>query len=313
MKLSNIKYFLFFVLLFARYSGLCCMNEYRALVSGVIVYKDISDRLTAPSGRLSTENKKHLLEQLHKVDSIYKITGKLEDYSDYAVMLVYNGEYLRAKAIFIEIESKSPGLYATASNLGTTYELLGQNDLALHWITKAIKINPNSHNGSEWIHVKILEAKIKANGDDKYFLTHNLLSLDFGNSEKPENKNNIDLIKLRSQLYHQLSERMSFANPQDQIVGQLLFDLGNVNAIVMDVKSGLEVYEVAKKYGFSSPVLIKREKHFISLQNRAKMVGQAEDLVEDNLLSTFLIFLTLFVSFIAGIRYLIKRFKKQKL
>ena len=183
MKLPNIKYFLFFVLLFARYSGLCCMNEYRALVSGVIVYKDISDRLTAPSGRLSTENKKHLLEQLHKVDSIYKITGKLEDYSDYAVMLVYNGEYLRAKAIFIEIESKSPGLYATASNLGTTYELLGQNDLALHWITKAIKINPNSHNGSEWIHVKILEAKIKANGDDKYFLTHNLLSLSPKSSE----------------------------------------------------------------------------------------------------------------------------------
>ena len=43
---------------------------------------------------------------------------------------------------------------------------------------------------------------------------------------------------------------MLFIKPQDQVVGQLLFDLGNVNAIVMDVKSSLEVYEVAKNMVF---------------------------------------------------------------
>ena len=158
MKFSNIKYFFFFVLLFARQSGLCCMNEYRALLNGTITDREMGNAV--PSKRFDAGN---ILEQFSEAAGTYKRTGKLEDYSDYGVMLAYNGEYLRAKAIFIEIENKSPGLYATASNLGTTYELLGQNDLALHWITKAIKINPNSHNGSEWIHVKILEAKIKAN------------------------------------------------------------------------------------------------------------------------------------------------------
>lgn len=310
MRPSNFKYPFLILILLGGHIGLCCINEYRTLLNGKVEFTDADN--AAPFGRFNQDNKAYLLEQLHKADSIYKVTGKIEDYSDYGALLVYNGQYLQAKAIFIEIESKTPGLYATASNLGTTYELLGQNDSALFWITKAIKINPNSHDGSEWIHLKVLEGKLKSNGNDNYFLTHNLLSLDFGDSEKPVNKNNIDLLKLRNQLYHQLNERMSFVKPQDQIVGQLLFDLGNVNAMTMDVKSGLQVYEVAKKYGFNSELLNKRESHFKSLQRKADFRNNTEGWAKKNPSTAFFILIVFFVVFVAGLIYFIKRVRKNK-
>jgi len=310
MRPSNFKYLFLFVCLLGGQLGLCCINEYRTLLNGKVVFTDADN--AAPFGRFNLENNKYLSEQLHKADSIYKATGKIEDYSDYGAMLVYNGQYLQAKSIFIEIESKTPGLYATASNLGTTYELLGQNDSALYWITKAIKINPNSHEGSEWIHLKILEAKIKSSGDNKYFLTHNLLSLDFGNTENPENKNNIDLLKLRDQLYHQLNERMSFVKPQDQIVGQLLFDLGNVNAMTIDVKSGLQVYQVAKQYGFTSDLLTKRERHFKTLQRKANFRNSTEGWAKKNPSTALLILIVLLIAFVTGLIYFTKRFRKRK-
>ncbi len=310
MKPTNLKYFFLFVFIIGGQLGLCCINEYRTLLSGKVESKDADD--VAPSGRFNPDNKDYLIQQLHKADSIYMATGKIEDYSDYGSMLVYFGQYLQAKSLFMEIESKSPGLYATASNLGTTYELLGQNDSAHFWINKALKINPISHGGSEWIHLKILEAKIKAKGDEKYFLTHNILSLDFGDSKKPENKNLIDLQNLRSQLYHQLSERMSFIKPQDQIVGQLLFDLGNINAMTMDVKSGLQVYKVAKEYGFNSKLLAKRESHFKTLQLKADLRNDTEGWAKKNPSTAIFILLALFITFLTGLNYFVKRFRKNK-
>ncbi|MCX7421427.1 MAG: tetratricopeptide repeat protein [Planctomycetia bacterium] len=79
--------------------------------------------------------------------------------NDYAVMLVRAGELDEALAVLNEIEAVKPGLYATAANLGTVYELSGDVEKALHWIQEGIARNPKSHFGSEWIHVRILQAK----------------------------------------------------------------------------------------------------------------------------------------------------------
>ncbi len=105
---------------------------------------------------------------------------------------------------------------------------------------------------------------------------------------------------------------MSFIKPQDQIVGQLLFDLGNVNAITMDVKSGLQVYEVAKNYGFTSDLLTKRESHFKSLQRKADFRNNTEGWAKKNPSTAFFILLALFVVFVAGLIYFVKRIRKNK-
>ena len=281
------------------------------MLNGTTVFTDADN--VAPIGRFGFSDKSYLLKKLYEADSIYKATGKIEDYSDYGAMLIYNGQYLEGKRVFQEIESKSPGLYATAANLGTTYEILGINDSAYFWINKALGINPKSHQGSEWIHLKILEAKIKSNNDHTYFQNHSILSLDFGHTEIPENRSKLDLEVLRDQLYHQLNERMTFIKPKDLIVGQLLFDLGNVNAITRDVKSGLQVFEVAKEYGFQSKLLDKREKHFKSLQRTAEFRNHTEGWARENPAKAVLISATLFIALLAGIFLIIKRFRKGKI
>ncbi|OYU96919.1 MAG: hypothetical protein CFE21_01125 [Bacteroidetes bacterium B1(2017)] len=260
--------------LFSAAIGNCCINEYRALLNGDISFTDAGN--AAPFAHFDETNKTLLLEKLREADSIYKRSKKLEDYSDLGSMLIYSGKFLDAKKIFQEIEEKSPGRYQTAANIGTTYELLGQNDSALYWIKRAVEINPNSHEGSEWIHVKILEAKIRANGNENYLWTHSILSLDFGDELLPVNKNNIDLDNIQSQLRNQLNERISFIKPKDPIVAQLLFDLGNVCALTMDATSGLQVYRVAKEYGYNSTLFEKRMAYFEKLQEKADFKNNTE-------------------------------------
>lgn len=310
MKIAKFTLSFFLLFLLGDITAIGCMNEYRALLNGRI--EELPEQNAVPYGRFNSGNRDNLVEQLHQADSIYRATGKVEDYSDYGTMLVYAGQYQKAKAVFQAIERRVPGRYATAANLGTTYELLGRNDSAYYWIDKALKINPKSHRGSEWIHLKILEAKMKARGDAQYFLTHKVLSLDFGQVEAPENKNNLDLHVLRDQLYDQLHERMSFVKPEDPIVGLLLFDLGNVTAITMDVKSALEVYEVAKEYGYRSDLLAKRESHFKALQRKADLRNLTEGWSKENIkLAIFILAISL-ITFLTGLVYLIKRLKKRK-
>jgi tetratricopeptide (TPR) repeat protein len=61
----------------------------------------------------------------------------------------------------LSIEKKKPNLYETASNLGTAYELQGNIPLAIEWIKEGIKRNAESHGGTEWLHLLILETKLQ--------------------------------------------------------------------------------------------------------------------------------------------------------
>jgi len=315
MKTYRMKFLTCIVSLFIFQAGQCCINEYRALLNGEIVMGD--EGYGAPHGRFDIHDKEYLQNRLHYIDSMYKVTGSIQDYSDLGTMLVFDGQYIRAKKIFQEIEIKSPGLYNTAANLGTTYELLGQNDSAYFWIKKAMKINPESHQGSEWIHLKILEAKIKSKGDASYFQTHNILDLDFGTDEIPVNKNAIDLNTLCQQLYNQLNERITFIKPKDPIVAQLLVDFGNASAIATDATSALEIYESAKEYGYYSDLFEKRYAYFNSLQAKADTRNEAEKAARGffnkNPIGTLLILVGIVIVVVAAVIFLFIRIRKKRI
>ncbi len=63
--------------------------------------------------------------------------------------------------------AQHPNDYSIIANLGTAYELTGNDEKALELIRKAVAINPNSHYNSEWIHVRILEEKVGKKQYDK--------------------------------------------------------------------------------------------------------------------------------------------------
>lgn len=235
-------------------STFACLNgDTKYLKNGFLLYIDREGRI--PLGH-RFPGRTALLSAKHDLDSLYKTTKDIDFLSDEALVMILLKDYKDAIKIYEQIEKRKPGRYSTASNMGTAYELLGDNENALKWIKRSVEIDENSHENSEWIHVKILEAKLKGvsaiNSDF-------LLNTNFGEADLPRTTMKKDqVLKLAAALYYQLNERVSFIKGKDQIIAQLLFDLGNVlylGALVSDAK---QVYNLAGEYGYNKPLLAKR-------------------------------------------------------
>lgn len=181
-------------------------------------------------------------------------------------MLVYLGRYQEAETVFTAIEKMKPGLYNTAANLGTTYELLGKNELALKWLRRAVQINPESHRGSEWIHIRILETKICG---DSCITTNYLLGKDWGNADQPTSDFSRDsLLVLKNQLFYQLNERVSFVPKPNKIVAQLLTDLGAIDMLLGYKYDADHVYDFAQSYGAKD--MLTKKRRALALQENSK-------------------------------------------
>lgn len=283
-----------FILIFQ--TSYACLNERRVLLNGKITISD--EESPVPYGQNYLEKKSQIQLKLKEVYKKWIENKSLDDYSDYGVLLVYLGEYEKALKVYESIEKIMPGLYSTASNIGTIYELLGENELAYKWIEKAIKIEPESHYGSEWLHLKILKVKL----NQKPLSTSYFLNTEFGNNIIP--KSNLDLKKLNDlkyQIYYQLDERVSFIKPKDKIVALLLFELGNICALTDDATSAFRVYKRAKEYGYSSELFEKRFKYVEKLQlklgkNGSKHLDDYE--LDYNLITNIIIIFAIILFFI---------------
>ncbi len=173
-------------------------------------------------------------------DVLYKRVVKdptVENLNDYAVALCHTGDPLGAIKILLRIESEHPKGYRTASNLGTAYELAGNNDLALRWIAEGIRRNPDSHEGSEWIHVAILQAKVQIAKNPKWLDDHDVLGLKFGEEEHPRmpfvlptgvNGKSLNIHDIQNALQHQLHERLQFTSAPDAVASQLIHDFADL-------------------------------------------------------------------------------------
>ena len=178
-----------------------------------------------------------------------------------ALKELLTGEASKAVEMFLEIEQKYPGQYSTASNLGTAYELSGNNPKALEWINEGIKRNKRSHYGTEWLHSKILEAKINLEKDPEYFKrewsilpsTRTMIGAwDNGSQGK-----NLDAIEIA--LIYQLKERLVFVKPKDPVVADLLFTYSWLVAERSeDIKTALELLKWSNEYGFSDQKLLDK-------------------------------------------------------
>ena len=187
----------------------------------------------------------------------YQESNSFKDLADYAAMLTYLGEYQNAKNIYHNLEKRHPDLYRTASNLGTIYELIGKPDSAYFGIKRSLELNPNSHHGSEWIHLKILNFKLSQSQD----YSQSILGFDFGDNFKPKMEHD-SLNHWLHHIEHQLQERTIFVKPKNKIVGNLYFDYGNLLALTTDLEAAIEAYEHAQEYGYNTELLRFRLKYF---------------------------------------------------
>ena len=173
------------------------------------------------------------------------------DRADYGGVLVHLGQLEKARTVLEAAEAAEPGNYAVAANLGTTYELLGENAKALEWIKKGMERNPASHQASEWVHVKILEAKQALAADPKWLETHSVLGADYGAEPRPSfhaKELRMENRRVLNSAGYQLAERLQFVKAPDPLVGDVLFDLANALAVAGTVETALGVYELAQEY-----------------------------------------------------------------
>lgn len=241
------------VLVLISFKTFACLNgDTKILKNGVELYYE--EQQSVPLGhRFDVKNFQKLIQELQDE---YKKTNDIDYLSDKGYVLIIDGKYQEALKLYLEIEKIKPNRYSTASNLGTLYELMGENEKAYEWIKKSIQLNPESHKGSEWLHLKILEAKIKKLKDVSGQF---LINTTFGLETIPKTKlSKEQLEELYKALFYQINERVTFIKPKDQIISVLLFELGNVAILNKDYLSASEIYGLSKKYGFQDELINKR-------------------------------------------------------
>jgi tetratricopeptide (TPR) repeat protein len=257
----------------------CLNGEQLELSTGKPLYMDHGG--SVPYGHIFI-SKAYLLNEIKVLDSVYKRTKNLDYLTDKGLVMIIAGEYQKAIDLYLQIEKIKPGRYSTASNIGTAYELTGNNEQALKWISRAITINPASHKNSEWIHVNILKLKI----NKKIAVSAlSLIGIDFGQEERPRSiLSKPELEKLADALFYQLNERMSFIKPKDQIIAQLLFEYANINMLLGDNTTAHDCYEQAQEYGLNEKLVgiryhltLDRIKELDSIIIHSEMVRQGYD------------------------------------
>lgn len=224
-----------------------------------------------------------LFDYLHFLEESQDTASSFARKNDMAVVYMRLSDPATARDLLIEIESEFPGDYSVAANLGTAYELLGNLDSALYWIKKAVSIDPNAHNGSEWIHVMILRYRIAKEKNPQYLSGSSALMLDFGDTDLPSNPYSLNIEKVRNELGYQLRERLSFILPPDTLMGMLLFDFANLVALSDQAVQALWYYEAAREFGFVSELLdarVERIEEIIAKDPDAKLSKYAGEEVE---------------------------------
>ncbi len=199
-----------------------------------------------------------------RMESDLRDKTDIDSRNDYAVSVARLGDYSKAITILNEIEKQSPGLYFTATNLGTVYELAGNNKEALKWIAEGIKRNKKSHEGTEWLHARILEAKIKQAEDPTYLLKHSVLDLDWNAVTGKETEFIIHGTRIPSNavqkaLLYQLEERMQLVKPKDLVVAQLLHDYAELIAATSVLEDAIRLHQLSMEYGYPDRVAVENE------------------------------------------------------
>src|SRR5688572_26564188 len=204
---------------------------------------------------LKTSIATDLREDGRKMEESLRGSTSFDDRNDYAVALMYLGRADEAVAILKTLESEKPGDYSIAANLGTAYELSGQNEEARKWIQEGIRRNPDSHFGTEWLHVAILDAKIQLQSDPNYFDHHSVLNIDYRALETGAKVIQLGteehrLHDLTDALRYQLIERLKFVKGKDPAVASLLFDYAAIEAGTATLESAISLLQLAGEYGY---------------------------------------------------------------
>ena len=187
-----------------------------------------------------SKNLKALERKFNKKEYGYK------NISDYGAYLLMAGHFKEGLDLFRALSKKYPAVYEVAANIAVAYELNSNIDSAIYWEKAAIAINPIAHKSTEWVHLKILEAKKKTLSDPYWCLNNNVTGIvELIKERYVFNQNENVEGNMFSDLIYQLEERFSFTYAEDKVMGKLLFELGDAYQAASTFRS-YYCYAIAK-------------------------------------------------------------------
>jgi tetratricopeptide (TPR) repeat protein len=171
-----------------------------------------------------------------------------EKLTNIGVLLTKFGRLDEALVIFKKLYQEHPNDYKAVANLGTIYELVGQLNEAKALIEKALILNPNSHDGSEWFHVKVLTAKLALQADSNWLMTHKVMNLGRDKQSPRKSSEYNKSMALIRQIAHQLQERLPFTPTPNLLIANVLNELGDLCALEYSIKEAYSAYLIALAY-----------------------------------------------------------------
>lgn len=210
-------------------------------------------------------NPKLMNSKLSKLEAEIRDTKSPYLLSDYAVLLLKAGKTQESLDLLISLNHSLPNEYKIAANLGTAYEIAGNLDSALHYIKRGVELNPNAHDGSEWVHIRVLETKLALKDQPTILADRTVLQL-----TEAEEKDTA----IRRQLEIQVRERFPFSpEGEDPIMASLLIDLGDCYMQTGTYEYAHAFYKIAQEYyGAPEAEVEDKIKEAIALRNRYKNV-----------------------------------------
>lgn len=239
--------------------GMACINEPgtdrtgRRFMADDVVGNDLVRRLTSPR----VENR-YWVKEARRIAADARKNPSFESLSRLGIVLVHFGKHQQAARLFMTIEARYPGHHETAANLGTSLELMGLDAVALRWIRIGIKRNVREHEGTEWLHARILEAKLGLQRDPQHLDSRSVAGVNFMASASPplpvsypsgNDGRPVTPYELNRAFHYQLQERLQFVKPKDAVVANLLEDWATLNLTGGPIENALALYPLARRYG----------------------------------------------------------------
>jgi tetratricopeptide (TPR) repeat protein len=222
-------------------SLIACLNEHHVDKQGREMYDTLLRYYNLTHSRFYKNHNRVEIEQKIAMLLAEKPVKELEILSNrnnLAVNYIKLGKLDEAENLLNGLLEKFPEEYSVIINLGTLYELRGENKKALKYIKKAMAINPASHAASEWFHVRILEFKLRGLPVSE-IRKEDILKLHLLKADR-------ELIA--GHINYQLEERIPFTPAPDPLMAKVLQEFGDFLADSLSISGAYVIYEIGMDY-----------------------------------------------------------------
>lgn len=227
----------------------CCGNAYGYTLDGQRIFTRYfylsDDMMQFDTVRIQQE-----LSELVRVTESGKADYKTG--SNMALNLMKLGRADSALRILIPLHKEFPKEYNLVANMGTAYELVGELDSALKYISLGYEMDATSHLGTEWVHVKILQAKIKERNTPGWLRKHRVVEVAELVARLDSNLHANSIRHIDHALFYQIRTRVPFTPAPNKIIANLLLSLGDLNVQKGTYENALLCYTYALKFEESS-------------------------------------------------------------